>query len=216
MSKKLLTLPQIKIKPRTENQKRFIEAFNFSDFVLLESLPGCGKTYISVGLAAQALSLQKASKVVICQATNHTSKTMGYTSGSFREKCLDYFEQHIEYFHTFFGDTTTFEKLWEERVIEITATELLRGRNFENTIMILDEAQNCSRHDILTFVTRMSVGSKIIICGDRNQIDSTQICFFAKMMDSLEDENIRKVLFTEEDICRHNLMGRIYLKMTKL
>jgi len=206
----------VKIKPRTENQKKFIEAYNFSDFVFLESLPGCGKTYMSVGLAAQALALHNAEKVVVCQSTMHTSRAMGYTSGSFREKCLDYFEQHVEYFQDFLGGALIFDKLWEDRIIEITATELLRGRNFENTIMILDEAQNCSRHDILTFISRMSNGSKIIVCGDRHQTDSPNECFFAKIMDNLEDENIRKVFFTEDDICRHNLMGKIYNKIIKL
>lgn len=215
MSKKQLNLSPVKIKPRNDNQKRFIEYLNHKNILLVEGGPGCGKTFLSVATGCQWLASEKISKVIFAQTTKHISKNMGYTGGNYREKCLDYFHQHVEYFEDILSPII-FKKLWEEKTIELTATELLRGRNFENALIVLDEAQLCSKYDMLTFISRMAKDSKVIIAGDRFQCEVPEASFFAKMIDNLVDEDVSTVVFTEEDSCRHNSMVRVYNKLIKI
>lgn len=198
---------------RTPNQKKFIQTVNEKDFTLISGVYGSGKSWISVGLACEYLVKGKVNKIVFVSNSTYAIKEMGYTSGSWKDKCLDMFDQITEYFIRFLG-ASTFRKLYEEGIIELTSIALLRGRNFENAVVVLEEAQMCNRDDMILFISRIDKGSKVIIGGDEYQ--TAPGSFFELMMNNFEDEAVGKCRLTEEDIQRNKHMARICSKLKNL
>lgn len=203
------------IKPRSNNQKEFFRAVAEKDFIFCSGGPGSGKTYLSIGIFCQMLVTEKLEKIVLIQHTKNISKNMGFAPGNFKSKCLDYLPQQVAYFEEFLGPKK-FMDLWKANIIEIVAIELVRGRNFKNTGIILEEAQMCSKHDLLTFISRVAKGSKTIVIGDKWQSEFPDTCVFGRVIESFEDEAVAKIEFSEEDAFRHQDMSRIYHKIMRL
>ena len=198
---------------RTPNQKNLIQTVNEKEFTLLSGVYGSGKTFICVGLACEYLKKGKVDKIVFVRNGNGAIKELGYTSGSWKDKNLAMFDQVVEYFISFLG-TAEFNKLYEQGVIELTSTSLLRGRNFATAFIVLEEAQLCDRDDMILFVSRVDKGSKVIIAGDEYQIHPGS--FFENMMNNFEDEAVGVCRLTEEDIQRNKHMARICNKLKNL
>lgn len=198
---------------RTPNQKKFLQTVNEKDFTIISGVYGSGKTWMSVGLACEYLIKEKVEKIVFVSNSTFAIKEMGYTSGSWKEKCLDMFDQVTEYFTRFLG-INTFKKLYDEGRIELTSIALLRGRNFESSFVVLEEAQMCNREDMILFISRIDKGSKVIIGGDEYQTSPGS--FFELLMNNFEDEAVGKCRLTEEDIQRNKHMARICNKMKNL
>lgn len=202
----------VPIIAKTDNQKALISGILSKDIVLVDGPPGTGKTFVVIGLACQLLSSGKIQKIVMTRATEHISNRCGFSTGSYKEKASEYFAQQRAYFEYFLGKQL-FKKLYDDGAIEICLLENMRGMNYESTFMILDEAQECIKDDVLLFQSRISNYSKMAICGDREQTEGGSTSFFEKMIDSLRDESLVKVIFTEEDVMRHKDMYRIYRKI---
>ena len=166
---------------------------------------------MAVGLACEWLTKSKVKKVVITRATLHLSQVCGFSTGSYKEKAMEYFQQQRSYFEYFIGKKN-FQVYYDNGDIEICLLENMRGRDYESALMILDEAQECTKDDILLFQTRMSKYSKMIICGDREQSYYPN-SFFEKMYEKLDDDVVSKVRLTEEDVLRHPDMYRVYKKI---
>lgn len=202
------------VSGRTENQKKFIFAVNSHDIIFLLSPWGTGKTFLSIGLGCEFLVANKIEKIVFVRSSNHIIKDYGYSPGDYKMKSLEFFNQHIEYFEKFLG-RNEFQKLWNDNIIELTSTSIIRGRNFENAMVILDEAQHSSKEDVILFLSRLSKGSKAIIMGDVEQNGGNN-CFFGRMFQELEDEAVAKVEMGPEDIMRHSATHRICMKIKNI
>ena len=156
------------------------------------------------------LSTGAIEKVVYTRSTVFLNRVAGYYPGSLTEKMYEYFAQQIEYFEEFVG-REMFRRLQAENIVRILPVEILRGRSFDNALVIMDEAQNCSKEEFILLLTRIGRGSKLILIGDTSQRD-TRDNFFQRAFDNLEDENIHKVMLTEDDILRHKSVYSIYKK----
>lgn len=199
---------------RTPNQKNFIQSINEKDFILCDSPWGTGKTFIAVGMACQYLLGGKVDKIVFVRNSRHLIKEFGFAPGTWEEKGFALFDQVVEYFKEFLGPTE-FDKYWKSHVIELTSASIIRGRSFRRTFVVAEEVQESSKDDILLFLSRMDRESKLVMIGDRNQVPDSQ-CFFAKMFDQLEDEEVAKVRMTEEDIQRNKHIYRICTKIQNI
>lgn len=198
---------------RTQNQKNLIQTVNEKEFTILSGVYGSGKTFICVGLACEYLKKGKVDKIIFVRNGNGAIKEIGFSTGSWKEKCAVMYDQVVEYFITFLG-TAEFNKLYEQNIIELTSTSLLRGRNFATAFIVLEEAQLCDRDDMILFVSRVDKGSKVIIAGDEYQIAPGS--FFENMMNNFEDEAVGVCRLTEEDIQRNKHMARICNKLKNL
>lgn len=199
---------------RTYNQKHFIQSINEKDFVLCDSPWGTGKTFIAVGMACQYLMGGKVDKIVFVRNSRHLIKEFGFAPGTWEEKGFALFDQVVEYFKEFLGPSE-FEKYWKAHIIELTSASIIRGRSFRRTFVVAEEVQESSKDDILLFLSRMDRESKLVMIGDRNQVADSQ-CFFAKMFDQLEDEEVAKIQMTEEDIQRNKHIYRICTKIQNI
>ena len=212
MSKKYENLKPLEAK--TENQKNYIHALNEKDIILVQGGAGVGKTMVTIGIACEWLSKQRVEKIVICRSSFQTSKTCGYSPGSYKEKSLDHFKQQSAYFEYFIGKSK-FLELWKSGVIELSMVETIRGLSYNNTFMILEECQECLADDILLFQSRMGEGSTAVFLGDVEQSKHNN-CPFERIFKELDDEDIAKIKFTSFDVLRHKKMRKIFDKMKRI
>lgn len=198
------------ITPRTENQKGYLRALREKDFVILQAPPGTGKTFLTIGHCCQQLKSNKVDKIVFCRATRHHTEALGYTTGSFMEKSRQNFGVQVEYFEEFLGKSE-FDKLYNTKVIRLESVEGIRGLNWADSIIVMDEAQECSKDEILRFQTRMAKGSQLIIMGDFDQEGHGSA--FNKLVFGPQHPKIAHCMFTEEDNQRHPDLQEVYKYM---
>ena len=183
--------------------------------VLLEGPAGTGKTAVSVGLACEYLTSGKVEKIIITRPVVESGKGLGYLPGSFHDKIHPYLIPVIEEMNGYLGSESV-KKLRAENIIEICPLEYMRGRNFHNAFIILDEAQNATFEQIKMFLTRMGRKSKCVINGDVDQSDliprlrgALTIC-----TDRLFDvTGVSIVELTKDDIIRNKVIARILPKL---
>lgn len=158
------------LEAKTENQKDYIRSIVDNDITFCSGPAGCGKSFISAGIAAQHLRFGKIENILITRPLVSAGGNLGALPGNVKEKIDPYLSpmrEHLRYFLT--------QKMYGEYankfVIRYEPLETMRGYNFHNTYMILDEAQNCTLKQIRMFLTRMGQNSKVIINGDLKQTD---------------------------------------------
>jgi len=158
------------IKPKTTNQKKFIEAVKTNDVVFAVGPAGTGKTYIAVALAVKALKNKEIKRIIITRPAVEAGENLGFLPGDLQEKI----DPYLRPVYDALDDMIPSEKLKyyrENRVIEIAPLAYMRGRTLSNAFILLDEAQNTTPIQIKMFLTRLGQNSKLIINGDRTQID---------------------------------------------
>lgn len=160
-----------KYKPRTENQSNYTRAIANNDITMCFGLAGTGKTTCAIGYAITKLCKNDYSRIVITRPIIEAShKSIGALPGDIRNKINPYLLPMLEEFYKYVGKACT-EKLITDGVIEIAPLEMMRGRTFNNAIIILDEAQNCSYEQLKMFLTRIGQNSKSVITADIRQSD---------------------------------------------
>ena len=177
-TKKLPLVPQgakeallCEFKPKTRNQANYIKTVCKNDITFCVGPAGCGKTAIAVGIAVQALYNNQVQKIVIARPVVEASfKSMGALPGDIREKLNPYVRPLYEELIKYYGKLKL-EKLIKEEFVDICPLEMMRGRTFDNAVMILDEAQNALFEQLVMFTTRLGKNSKAIITGDLRQSD---------------------------------------------
>jgi len=158
------------IKPKSPNQKKFIEAVKTNDIVFAVGPAGTGKTYIAVALAVRALKNKEIKRIIITRPAVEAGENLGFLPGDLQEKI----DPYLRPVYDALDDMIPSEKLKyyrENRVIEIAPLAYMRGRTLSNAFILLDEAQNTTPIQIKMFLTRLGQNSKLIINGDRTQID---------------------------------------------
>ncbi len=199
------------IKPKTVNQKKLVESAGKNDLVFAIGPAGTGKTYISVALAVRALKNKKVKKIIITRPAVEAGENLGFLPGDLKEKIDPYLRPIYDALY----DMVPSEKLKfyeENKVIEIAPLAYMRGRTLQNAFILLDEAQNTTPMQIKMFLTRMGPNSKVIITGDRSQIDlpKNQKSGLIETVDVLKDiKGIGFVNLAGEDVVRHKLVKQI-------
>ena len=199
------------IKPKTINQKKLVESAAKNDLVFAIGPAGTGKTYISVALAVRALKNKRVKKIIITRPAVEAGENLGFLPGDLKEKIDPYLRPIYDALY----DMVPSEKLKfyeENKVIEIAPLAYMRGRTLQNAFILLDEAQNTTPMQIKMFLTRMGPNSKVIITGDRSQIDlpKNHKSGLIESVDVLKDiKGIGFVKLDGEDVVRHKLVKQI-------
>jgi len=158
------------IRSRTPNQKKFVEIVDKHDVVFAIGPAGTGKTYIAVALAVRALKNKEIKRIIITRPAVEAGENLGFLPGDLQEKI----DPYLKPIYDALDDMIPSEKLKfyrENRVIEIAPLAYMRGRTLSNAFILLDEAQNTTPMQIKMFLTRLGQNSKLIINGDRTQVD---------------------------------------------
>ena len=201
-----------RLKPKTENQADYIRLMADNIVTMCHGPAGTGKTSVSVGLACEYLTEGKIKKIIITRPVVESSrKGLGYLPGSFKDKIHPYLIPVLEEMDLYLNSQQS-KRFLDSDIIEIVPLEYMRGRNFHNAFMILDEAQNATFEQIKMFITRVGRDSKAVINGDLQQSDlsSNSSCDFHEIIKRLDKlENVGIMELTVEDIIRNPIIGKI-------
>ncbi|MEQ8471189.1 MAG: PhoH family protein [Marinoscillum sp.] len=201
----------IKITPKTKNQKDLVESVAKNDLVFAVGPAGTGKTFISVALAVRALKNKDVKKIIITRPAVEAGENLGFLPGDLKEKI----DPYLRPIYDALNDMIPSEKLRyyrENGVIEIAPLAYMRGRTLNNAYILLDEAQNTTPMQIKMFLTRMGPDSKVIITGDKSQIDlpRNQKSGLIDALNVLKGiKGIGFVELDERDVVRHKLVKDI-------
>ena len=159
-----------KIKPRSQGQAEYLTAIRKSDLTLCRGPAGCGKTYLAVALAVEALKRQRIKKIVLVRPAVEAGESLGFLPGDLQAKLNPYLRPLLDALNEML-DYDQVKYLMEHDVIEVIPLAYMRGRTLNEAFIILDEAQNTTSAQMKMFLTRMGDGSKIVVSGDITQVD---------------------------------------------
>lgn len=199
------------IKPRTENQKKLVEAFDNNDMIFAVGPAGTGKTYLSIALAVKALKEKTIKKIVLSRPAVEAGEKLGFLPGDMKDKIDPYLQPLYDALEDMLPQAKL-QEMMEKHVIQIAPLAFMRGRTLSDAIVILDEAQNTTCAQIRMFLTRMGWNTKMIITGDMTQIDlpREQKSGLKEALNILSGiEGIEIVELNRKDIVRHKLVTRI-------
>lgn len=203
-----------KLQPKTENQADYIRDMSENDITFCSGPAGSGKTAVAVGLACEYFLQNKIEKIIITRPVVESGRGLGYLPGNLNEKIAPYLVPVVEEMKLYLG-RETYNSARSVNAIEICPLEYMRGRNFHNTFMILDEAQNATYEQIKMFLTRIGLGSKAVINGDVGQTD-LRGCDggLDSCMDRLEGINgVAICELTTDDIVRNGIISKILSRL---
>jgi phosphate starvation-inducible PhoH-like protein len=201
-----------KIKARTQNQRKLVEAVNENDMVFAVGPAGTGKTYTAVALAVRALKAKEVKRIVLTRPAVEAGENLGFLPGDLKEKLDPYMMPLYDALRDMIPGEKLAEML-EYGVIEIAPLAFMRGRTLDKAFVILDEAQNATTMQMKMFLTRMGMTAKFVITGDMSQVDlpRQQKSGLAYALDALKDvEGIGIVRLNQNDVLRHNLVKKIF------
>ncbi|MCL1942578.1 MAG: PhoH family protein [Candidatus Azobacteroides sp.] len=199
------------ILARTENQQKLVKAFDENDLLFAIGPAGSGKTYTAIALAVRALKNKEVKKIILSRPAVEAGEKLGFLPGDMKEKIDPYLQPLYDALEDMIPAAKLKEHL-ENKVIQIAPLAFMRGRTLNDAVIILDEAQNTTMHQIKMFLTRMGLNAKMIITGDITQIDlpPAQTSGLIHAMNVLKNvPGISKTEFTQKDIVRHKLVRQI-------
>lgn len=196
----------IHLLPRNERQQEYLEALKQSDQVIVFGPAGTGKTYCVATFAANQYHLKNMNKIVVTRPHIAVGKDIGYLPGTLEEKCapwalpvIDVLERHLT--------KGVVETGLKNENIEVAPLALMRGRSFENTFVIVDEAQNITLPELKMLVTRIGEGSKLVLNGDIQQSDLKEADGLSKITHYAKKHMlpIPIIEFTIDDVVRSDI-----------
>ena len=207
----IIKTPKKSVIPRSEKQKDYVRALNYSDIIISAGPAGTGKTFLAVGVALTMLLEKKIEKIILSRPAVEAGERLGFLPGDMREKVDPYLRPLYDSLY----DLLDFEKIQkkiEVGDIEIAPLAFMRGRTLKNSFAILDEAQNATDTQIKMFLTRIGENSKIVINGDPSQIDLPNKSLSGldrskKLLGHIKE--ISTVDFDHNDVVRHPLVSKI-------
>ena len=210
---KFLDRVKINIKCKTINQKNLVNEIKAKEMVICSGLPGTGKTYLSCAVALDLIKNKGEYKkiVIVKSVTTLKDEEIGYLKGSMKEKMEPFMYSFMHNFEKIIGRYNT-QVLRENGLIEEMPIAYMRGINIDNSIVIIDEAQNISLDNIRTIMTRLGENSKMIFLGDENQVDmkkKTQSSL-KFIIDKFSDfDEVGTVVLDNDDVVRNPLIKKI-------
>jgi len=207
----LITHRRRAIAPRTDTQRRYVEAIRKNDVVFGVGPAGTGKTYLAMAMALSHLKEQRVNKIILTRPAVEAGEKLGFLPGTIAEKVDPYLRPLYDALY----DMVDYDKamyMLERNIIEIAPLAFMRGRTLNDAFIILDEAQNATREQMKMFLTRIGFGSKVVVTGDITQIDLPRK-EHSGLVEALRIlrgiEGIDFVWFSQEDVVRHPIVARI-------
>ncbi len=199
------------IRPKTLNQKRYVDAIDRHTVTFGIGPAGTGKTYLAMAKAVQALQSKQVNRIILTRPAVEAGERLGFLPGTLSEKIDPYLRPLYDALHDMI-DPETIPKLLAAGTIEVAPLAYMRGRSLNDSFIILDEAQNTSPEQMKMFLTRLGFGSKIVVTGDVTQIDlpsgtKSGLRVVEDILDEVEDISFNRL--TAHDVVRHKLVGKI-------
>jgi len=207
----LITHRKKAIVPKTETQKKYVEAIKKNDIVFGIGPAGTGKTYLAMAMALQHLKEGKVNKIILTRPAVEAGEKLGFLPGTIAEKVHPYLTPLYDALY----DMIDYDKasyMLERNIIEIAPLAFMRGRTLNDAFIILDEAQNATRDQMKMFLTRIGFGSKAVVTGDVTQIDlpKKKESGLIEAIEVLREiEGIEFIFFTQDDVVRHPIVAKI-------
>jgi phosphate starvation-inducible PhoH-like protein len=199
------------IRPKTLNQKRYVDAIDKSTITFGIGPAGTGKTYLAVAKAVQALLAKEVTRIILTRPAVEAGERLGFLPGTLFEKIDPYLRPLFDALHDML-DPDSLPRLMQTGTIEIAPLAYMRGRTLSNAFIILDEAQNTTPEQMKMFLTRLGFDSKVVVTGDVTQVDlpGEQRSGLRVVRDILADvEDVHFATLTSTDVVRHRLVGDI-------
>ncbi len=199
------------IRPKTVNQKRYVEAIDKHTIVFGIGPAGTGKTYLAMAKAVQALQAKQVNRIILTRPAVEAGERLGFLPGTLFEKIDPYLRPLYDALHDMI-DPDSIPKLMAAGTIEVAPLAFMRGRTINDSFIILDEAQNTTAEQMKMFLTRLGFGSKIVVTGDVTQVDlpggaTSGLRVVQEILEGVEDVHFSTL--TSTDVVRHKLVGRI-------
>ncbi|TYL51802.1 PhoH family protein [Nocardioides sp. BGMRC 2183] len=199
------------IRPKTLNQKRYVETIDRHTVTFGIGPAGTGKTYLAMAKAVQALQAKQVNRIILSRPAVEAGEKLGFLPGTLSEKIDPYLRPLYDALHDMI-DPESIPKLLAAGTIEVAPLAYLRGRSLNDSFIVLDEAQNTTPEQMKMFLTRLGFGSKIVVTGDVTQVDlpsgtNSGLRVVEGILDGVED--LAFVRLTSHDVVRHKLVARI-------
>src|SRR3954463_14596669 len=199
------------IRPKTLNQKRYVESIDKHTVTFGIGPAGTGKTYLAMAKAVQALQSKNVNRIILTRPAVEAGERLGFLPGTLSEKIDPYLRPLYDALHDMI-DPDTIPKLLAAGTIEVAPLAYMRGRSLNDAFIILDEAQNASPEQMKMFLTRLGFGSKIVVTGDVTQVDlpsgvKSGLRVVEDILAGVEDLSFNRL--TAHDVVRHRLVGKI-------
>lgn len=203
--------PARRVIPRTAGQARYVQSIRENDITFAIGPAGTGKTYLAVAVAVEAFKQQKIRKIVLVRPAVEAGESLGFLPGDITAKINPYLRPLLDALQEMM-DYDQMKRHMEQDVIEVIPLAYMRGRTLNEAFIILDEAQNTTLSQMKMFLTRMGLGSKIVISGDTTQIDLPRASA-SGLIDALsrlrDIQGVSIVQLNKSDIVRHRLVQEI-------
>ncbi len=199
------------IRPKTLNQKRYVDAIDAHTVVFGIGPAGTGKTYLAMAKAVQALQAKEVNRIILTRPAIEAGERLGFLPGTLNDKIDPYLRPLYDALHDMI-DPESVPRLLTAGTIEVAPLAYMRGRTLNDAFILLDEAQNTSMEQMKMFLTRLGFGSRIVVTGDVTQIDlptgtRSGLTVVEEILDGVHD--IAFCRMTSHDVVRHRLVGRI-------
>ena len=199
------------IRAKTIGQREYIQAMRHKDLVFCIGPAGTGKTYLAVVLATQALKNGHVKRIILTRPAVEAGESLGFLPGDLKEKVDPYLRPLYDALHDVLGTEQT-ARFLERGTIEIAPLAYMRGRTLDDAFVILDEAQNSTKAQMKMFLTRLGFGSKMVITGDKTQIDlppriESGLKVAEKILSNVS--GIHFQMLEQGDVVRHPLVAKI-------
>ncbi|GAA4614068.1 PhoH family protein [Actinoallomurus liliacearum] len=199
------------IRPKTLNQKHYVDAIDKHTIVFGIGPAGTGKTYLAMAKAVKALQAKQVNRIILTRPAVEAGERLGFLPGTLYEKIDPYLRPLYDALHDMV-DPDSIPRLMAAGTIEVAPLAYMRGRTLNDSFIILDEAQNTSPEQMKMFLTRLGFGSKVVVTGDVTQVDlpSGQQSGLRVVQDILEGlDDISFCTLTSKDVVRHKLVSAI-------
>jgi phosphate starvation-inducible protein PhoH and related proteins len=199
------------IRPKTLNQKRYVDAIDANTIVFGIGPAGTGKTYLAMAKAVQALQGKQVNRIILTRPAVEAGERLGFLPGTLTEKIDPYLRPLYDALHDMI-DPESIPRLMAAGTIEVAPLAYMRGRSLNDAFIILDEAQNTSPEQMKMFLTRLGFGSRMVVTGDVTQIDlpggvQSGLKVVQGILEGLDD--VEFVTLTSHDVVRHRLVSAI-------
>ncbi|MGP3971297.1 PhoH family protein [Streptomyces sp. 6N223] len=199
------------IRPKTLNQKRYVDAIDQHTIVFGIGPAGTGKTYLAMAKAVQALQSKQVTRIILTRPAVEAGERLGFLPGTLYEKIDPYLRPLYDALHDML-DPDSIPRLLSAGTIEVAPLAYMRGRTLNDAFIILDEAQNTNAEQMKMFLTRLGFESKVVVTGDVTQIDlpggtKSGLKQVQEILHDVDDVHFSRL--TSHDVVRHKLVGRI-------